>query len=70
MAGTYKCPECQCPLSKVVQSSVERDGRIVRRRACKRCDHRWFTIQPAEVAVDRERVVYRNKMPTIRKPAD
>lgn len=67
MAGKCRCPECNHWISKVVQSNEQRDGRIVRRRHCVRCDHKWFTVQPPEVSVDRERVVYRDKMPTLRQ---
>lgn len=67
MAGTCRCPECSHWVSKVVQSHEQRDGRMVRKRQCRRCQHQWFTVQTAEVVIERERVVYKNKRPMLKR---
>jgi len=54
-----RCPKCSWYRSKVVltRDDVDSDGTI-RRRHCTNCDHRWYTIQAAEVAIDAQMVVW------------
>lgn len=66
MAIASRCPECNHWVSHVVDTSVQPDDQVIRRRVCRRCNHRWFTIQLPEVALKREQVLYRNKKPTLR----
>lgn len=70
MAVLCRCPECGHRVSKVVQTHEQRDGQLIRRRRCSRCDHKWFTVQSPEVAVDRERIRYQDKVPVLRRSAD
>ena len=51
-----KCSECGHPASEVVETSLLRSGERVRRRRCKGCGALWYTVQPAEVEVDRWRL--------------
>tara|TARA_R100000734_G_C3315284_1_gene107195 strand:- start:503 stop:748 length:246 start_codon:yes stop_codon:yes gene_type:complete len=44
------CPCCHFFSSQVVvHTQRDRKGVILRRRHCKDCDHRWYTIQYPEV---------------------
>jgi transcriptional regulator NrdR family protein len=57
MAQSVKCPECGSRRNIVVMTKeAEIGGIVVRRRKCHACDHRWYGLQAAEVAV-REGVV-------------
>jgi transcriptional regulator NrdR family protein len=67
MAGTCRCPECNHRISRVVQSHEQRDGQMVRRRKCGLCGHQWFTVQPPEEVLDRERVRYQDRRPMLRR---
>ena len=49
-----QCPKCGRRESRVVLTSDALNGKfdIIRRRHCKNCDHRWYTGQVYEVALD------------------
>lgn len=47
-----RCPMCDYPHSKVVMTKPEKaTKKLIRRRACKACDHRWYTIQELEQCI-------------------
>lgn len=48
------CPSCRHPASRVVTTFNLSDGRIVRRRRCPECDHRWYTQQEPEFIIKPE----------------
>jgi transcriptional regulator NrdR family protein len=52
------CPECGHARGTVTQSDSIPDHRIVRRRRCPVCRHRWHTIQDPESFIDRARLRY------------
>ena len=52
------CPECGRNPTQVVISKVAKDGRIMRRRWCKSCGHRWYTVQPPEQVVESWQISY------------
>ena len=43
-----RCPECGGFDSKIVSMCWTWCNRLVRRRACADCGHRWYTIQDQE----------------------
>ncbi|NBS68912.1 hypothetical protein EBT31_08335 [bacterium] len=43
-----QCPECSCQRISVVTTAYADSGKIVRRRHCHGCDHRWYTLQGPE----------------------
>jgi len=49
-----RCPECSSSRLTVVSTSSCADGRVVRRRQCLICDHRFYTIQQLEVLLPKE----------------
>lgn len=51
----------------VVHVTEQEDGRIVRRRKCAACDHRWYTAQEPEYLVPRCQVGYRDKRIVLRE---
>jgi hypothetical protein len=53
-----KCSECGHGASEIVQTNVLQSGERVRRRRCKGCRRLWYTMQPAEVEVDRWRLTW------------
>jgi transcriptional regulator NrdR family protein len=54
-----RCPKCRHDITVVVQASDQDDGRIVRRRKCAECDHRWFTVQEPEYLAPKSVIGYR-----------
>ena len=52
------CPECRSRLSRVVLGKEAEDGGQLRRRHCEICDHRWYTIQPAEQEIPKSQVFF------------
>lgn len=61
-----RCPVCRHEVTIVVQSADQADGRIVRRRKCAACDHRWFTVQEPEYLVPASQVTYPSKRMVLR----
>ena len=47
----FTCPQCRYPASKVICTYNLADGRLVRRRACLECDHRWYSLQEPEYLI-------------------
>ena len=45
------CPNCGSLITRVVNTTRSTDGKIVRRRWCKFCDHRYYTAQITERVV-------------------
>lgn len=50
-AVQIECPNCSSYKTYVVLTRVVSDGRIIRRRKCNGCGHRWYTIQPPEQTI-------------------
>lgn len=50
------CPKCGSRNSHVVSTVQTPDTDIVRRRHCRACDHRWYTVQQAEQWLDPVRI--------------
>lgn len=48
-----KCPKCGCVRVKVVITRVDPNGFKIRRRWCKGCDHRYYTIQGQETLISK-----------------
>jgi len=46
------CPECGQGRTRVVCTKRTPDGVTIRRRRCVACEHRWYSIQYPEVAVE------------------
>ncbi|MBX7231157.1 MAG: transcriptional regulator NrdR [Bdellovibrionales bacterium] len=40
-----KCPNCEQPESRVLETRVHREGEIRRRRECLKCKHRFTTVE-------------------------
>ena len=49
-----RCPSCDSPShqTRVVLTTRTQEDQVVRRRHCKACDHRWYTIQGKEQLLD------------------
>lgn len=41
-------------------------GRIIRRRHCRSCDHRWYTIQQPEAEISQYDLVWPRGKPYLR----
>ena len=53
MNQTYaECPKCGQLRTRVVCTKRSSEGVTIRRRRCPKCDHRWYSVQYPEVAVD------------------
>lgn len=52
LARCPKCPNCGAQYSTVILRKPTVDGDFIRRRRCTDCDHRWYTLQTAETAID------------------
>ena len=48
-----KCPKCGCVRLKVVFTRIDPNGFKIRRRCCKGCDHRYYTIQGQETLISK-----------------
>jgi len=46
------CPKCAEARTRVVLTKRAKDGVTIRRRCCISCEHRWYSIQYPEVAVE------------------
>jgi len=46
-----ECPKCSERRTRVVLTKRAKDGVTIRRRCCISCEHRWYSIQYPEVAV-------------------
>ena len=46
------CPKCAESRTRVVLTKRAKDGITIRRRCCISCEHRWYSIQYPEVAVE------------------
>ena len=46
------CPKCAEARTRVVLTKRAKDGITIRRRCCMTCEHRWYSIQYPEVAVE------------------
>ena len=46
------CPECGKGRTRVVCTKRAEDGVTIRRRRCPNCDHRWYSIQYPEIAIE------------------
>lgn len=53
------CPACGHPRTKV-QLTVQIEECKVRRRVCKDCDHRFYTLQPHEIPVSNYVISWRS----------
>ena len=61
-----RCPKCSWNRSSVVltRDDARGDGKI-RRRHCKQCDYRWYTLQKAEVFIPKYAVVWNDDTPRL-----
>ena len=50
------CPKCGQLRTRVVLTKRAKDGITIRRRHCRECDHRWYSIQYPEVPVKENEV--------------
>ena len=46
------CPKCAEARTRVVCTKRAKDGVTIRRRWCPDCEHRWYSIQYPEVAIE------------------
>ena len=47
------CPKCEVyTFQKILFTRVHEDHRILRKRCCESCNHKWNTIQQPEQTVD------------------
>lgn len=64
-----RCPECNGMVTLVVSTSWQRDGRAVRRRVCKACGHRWYSVQQPEQLITLDQLRWQRKRPVIKEEA-
>ena len=60
-----ECPKCTSPRTKVVctRKEVKNEGKIIRRRECRNCKYRWYSIQYPEVFLPEHRIKWvKNKI--------
>jgi transcriptional regulator NrdR family protein len=48
MAKPKRCPQCGEQTVYVTCTYPAQDEQLVRRRHCKSCDHKWYTLQAPE----------------------
>jgi len=60
------CPECDSVRTKVVCTGRDSEKRIIRRRKCLICNHRWYSIQYPEVFIPPHRIKWTKKGYTVR----
>jgi transcriptional regulator NrdR family protein len=61
------CINCESKETFVVSSSQDPEGKIVRRRKCNRCNHRWYTLQYPEIEISKYQLAWHNKKPFIKQ---
>jgi len=61
-----KCPKCFIKKTRVVCTNPDPEGRIVRRRKCVCCGHRWYSMQYPEVSIPEHRIKWTKKGATVR----
>ena len=44
----FPCPKCRSGLTPVIVTKQTEHGETIRRRGCKECGHKWFTLQEPE----------------------
>ena len=56
-----ECPKCTSPRTKVVctRKELKDEGKIIRRRQCRNCKYRWYSIQYPEVFLLEDKVKWR-----------
>lgn len=59
--STPPCPKCGGPTTVVSNFNTENTDEIVRRRRCKDCGHRWYTIQERERLLESYRIAWHSK---------
>ena len=64
-----RCPECNGRVTLVVSTHWQKGGEVVRRRACKACDHRWYSVQAPEVVVSNYDLVWLKGKALLRRGA-
>lgn len=55
-----QCPKCESIRTFVVSVSYTDMGQTVRRRACRACLHRWYTLQYPETPIDAYQIKWRH----------
>jgi transcriptional regulator NrdR family protein len=61
------CPNCKSKTTFVVSSNQDQEGKLVRRRKCNECGHRWYTLQYPEVEISKYQLSWHNKKPFIKQ---
>lgn len=49
---------CQSSTVKVVETRTMPDGTRMRRRRCRQCGHKWYTVQPPEQEIEGWRLIW------------
>ena len=60
-AGQVNCPECNSPRVYVVMTKDTQEGSLLRRRHCRACDHRWYTVQQQEQVICGSQIEWKNR---------
>lgn len=55
------CPQCGGKATYVVCTFHTDDEKLVRRRHCRFCDHRWYTIQGPEQPLSKYSIKWKGK---------
>ena len=55
------CPKCGQGKNRVICTRKDNLGVLVRRRHCLICEHRWYTMQYPEVAINNREVKWVGK---------
>lgn len=54
------CPKCGAAKARLRVVLTARSGadEVVRRRHCRACDHRWYTLQPPETLLQGKAITW------------
>lgn len=54
----FSCPACGSSDNSVQNTKLTKDGARLRRRVCSGCNHNWYTLQAAEMQLDKSQVYW------------
>ena len=60
------CPQCTNKTTYVVFTNQDEHGIAVRRRACRSCNHKWYTYQQPEQDITKYELFWINKKPFLK----